>query len=162
MDAAQHLVTLGPSAVELVDNTMIQLSRNIPMFAKTVDLFVKGNPDALLLVEFAEEDQKENIRRLDQLEQIMADLGEPDSVVRAENPNFQKQIWEVRKQGLNIMMSMRGDAKPISIVEDCAVELKDLAEYTRRLTEVLKNTGPVVVGTHTPLLAHFTSARCLT
>ena len=58
MDAAQHLVTLGPSAVELVDNTMIQLSRNIPMFAKTVDLFVKDNPDALLLVEFAEEDQK--------------------------------------------------------------------------------------------------------
>ena len=141
MDAAQHLVTLGPSAVELVDNTMIQLSRNIPMFAKTVDLFVKGNPDALLLVEFAEEDQKENIRRLDQLEQLMADLGEPDSVVRAEDPNFQKQIWEVRKQGLNIMMSMRGDAKPISIVEDCAVELKDLAEYTRRLTEVFEKHG---------------------
>ena len=89
----------------------------------------------------------------------MADLGEPDSVVRAEDPNFQKQIWEVRKAGSNIMMSMRGDAKPISIVEDCAVELKDLAEYTRRLTEVLKNTGPVVVGTHTPPLAHCTFAR---
>ena len=141
MDAAQHLVTLGPSAVELVDNTMVQLSRNIPMFAKTVELFVKGDPDALLLVEFAEEDQRENIRRLDQLEQLMADLGEPDSVVRAEHPSFQKQIWEVRKQGLNIMMSMRGDEKPISIVEDCAVELKDLAEYTRRLTEVFKKHG---------------------
>lgn len=141
MDAAQHLVTLEPSAVELVDNTMIQLSRDIPMFAKTIDLFVKGNPDALLLVEFAEEEQRENIRRLDQLEQLMADLGEPDSVVRAEDPSFQKQIWEIRKQGLNIMMSMRGDEKPISIVEDCAVELKDLAEYTRRLTEVFKKYG---------------------
>ena len=141
MDAAQHLVTLEPSAVELVDNTMIELARNIPMFAKTVDSFVKGSPDALLLVEFAEEDQGGNIRRLDQLEQLMADLNEPDSVVRAENLSFQKQIWEVRKQGLNIMMSMRGDAKPISIVEDCAVELKDLAEYTRRLTEVFKKYG---------------------
>lgn len=141
MDAAQHLVTLGPSAVELVDRTMIDLSRDIPMFAKTVNLFVKGEPDALLLVEFSEEDQHENIRRLDQLEQMMADLGQPDSVIRAEDLAFQKQIWEVRKQGLNIMMSMRGDAKPISIVEDCAVELKDLAEYTRRLTEVFEKHG---------------------
>ena len=141
MDAAQHLVTLGPSAVELVDRTMIDLSRDIPMFAKTVDLFVKGQPDALLLVEFSEEDQLENIRRLNQLEQMMSDLGQPDAVVRAEDPAFQKQIWEVRKQGLNIMMSMRGDAKPISIVEDCAVDLKDLAEYTRRLTEVFARHG---------------------
>ena len=141
MDAAQHLVTLGPTAVELVDRTMIDLSRDIPMFAKTVNLFVKGQPEALLLVEFAEDDQLENIRRLDQLEQMMADLGQPDSVVKAEDPAFQKQIWEVRKQGLNIMMSMRGDAKPISIVEDCAVELKDLAEYTRRLTDVFEKHG---------------------
>ena len=92
MDAAQHLVTLGPSAVELVDNTMVQLSRNIPIFAKTVELFVKGDPDALLLVEFADDDQNENIRRLDQLEQLMADLGEPDSVVRAENQTFRNKF----------------------------------------------------------------------
>jgi len=95
----------------------------------------------LLLVEFSEDDQAENIRRLDQLEVMMADLHQPNSVVRAEEPAFQKQIWEVRKQGLNIMMSMRSDAKPISIVEDCAVELKDLAEYTRRLTEVFEKHG---------------------
>ena len=141
MDATQHLVTLGPSAVELVDRTMIDLSRDIPMFVNTVNRFVRGEPDALLLVEFSEDDQAENIRRLDRLEEMMADLQQPDAVVRAEDPEFQKQIWEVRKQGLNIMMSMRSEAKPISIVEDCAVELKDLAEYTRRLTEVFEQHG---------------------
>lgn len=141
MEAAQHLVTLGPSAVELVDRTMIDLSRDIPMFVKTVNAFVRGAPDALLLVEFSGEDQADNIRKLDALEEMMADLGHPNGVVRAEDPTFQKAIWEVRKQGLNIMMSMRGDEKPISIVEDCAVELKDLAEYTRRLTEVFEKHG---------------------
>ncbi len=141
MECTQHLVTLGPSAVELVDRTMIDLSRDIPMFAKTVNQFVRGEPDALLLVEFSGEDQAENIRKLDELEQMMADLGHPNAVVRAEDASFQKAIWEVRKQGLNIMMSMRGDAKPISIVEDCAVQLKDLAEYTRRLTEVFEKYG---------------------
>jgi len=144
MDAAQHLVTLGPSAVELVDRTMIDLSRDIPMFAKTVNLFVQGEPEALLLVEFAEDDQGENMRRLNQLEHMMADLGQPDSVVRAEDLAFQKQIWEVRKQGLNIMMSMRGDAKPITIDENRTVEQKHL---------------PVVAGMHTHLSEHCMYAR---
>jgi FAD/FMN-containing dehydrogenase/Fe-S oxidoreductase len=136
MDATQHLVKLGPVAVELVDRTMIQLSREIPMFRDTVNQFVKGDPDALLLVEFAEEDQDENIRRLKQLGEVMADLGFPDAVVEAVDPTFQKAVWEVRKSGLNIMMSMKGDGKPLSFIEDCAVRLEDLADFTDRLTQV--------------------------
>ena len=50
---------------------MIDLSRDIPMFAKTVNQFVKGEPEALLLVEFSEEDRAENILRLNQLEVMM-------------------------------------------------------------------------------------------
>ena len=45
-------------------------------------------------------------------------------------------MWEVRKAGLNIMMSMKGDGKPVSFIEDCAVPLEHLAEYTDRLTQV--------------------------
>lgn len=136
MDATQHLVKLGPVAVELVDRTMISLSREIPMFRDTVNQFAKGDPDALLLVEFAEDDQQENIRRLKQLGELMSDLGFPDAVVEAVDPNFQKAIWEVRKSGLNIMMSMKGDGKPLSFIEDCAVRLEDLADFTDRLTQV--------------------------
>src|SRR3546814_4468916 len=62
-------------------------------------------------------------------------------VGEAGEPNFQKQIWEVRKQGLNIMMSMKSEGKPVSFVEDCAVQLTDLAEYTRRLTEIFHKHG---------------------
>ncbi len=141
MDAAQHLVKLGPVAVELVDRTMIELSRAIPVFKSTVDSFVQGEPDAILLVEFAEPDQDENMRRLRQLVEMMADLGFPDGVVEAIDPDFQKAIWEVRKSGLNIMMSMKGDGKPISFIEDCAVRLEDLAEYTDRLTQVFHKHG---------------------
>ena len=71
----------------------------------------------------------------------MADMGFPDSVVEATDDEFQPAIWEVRKQGLNIMMSMKGDGKPVSFIEDCAVDLKDLAEYTRRLTEIFTKNG---------------------
>jgi Fe-S oxidoreductase len=55
--------------------------------------------------------------------------------------NAQKALWDVRKAGLNIMMSMKGDGKPVSFIEDCAVPLEHLAEYTRRLTEVFTRHG---------------------
>ena len=48
----------GPSAVELVDRTMIGLARDIPAFRTTVDAFIKGEPDAILLVEFAGDEQR--------------------------------------------------------------------------------------------------------
>ena len=149
MDATQHLVTLGPTAVELVDRNMIGLSRDIAMFRPVVDRFVRGEPGAILLVEFAEEDQDENLRRLRALGDMMVQLGfrwedpgkKNGGVVEAIDPDFQKQIWEVRKQGLNIMMSMKSERKPVSFVEDCAVQLPDLAEYTRRLTEIFRKHG---------------------
>ncbi len=141
MDSAQHIVKLDPAAVELVDRTMIELSRDIPLFRATVDRMVQGEPDALLLVEFAGEDRDENLRRLRQLVELMGDLGFPDAVVEAIDPEFQGAVWEVRKSGLNIMMSMKGDGKPVSFIEDCAVRLEDLAEYTRRLTGIFEKYG---------------------
>ncbi len=146
MEAPQHIVKLGPTAVELVDRTMIELSREIPLFRDTVDRFVRGEPQALLLVEFAEEDQQENLRRLAGLVDLMAELGfawgdpgkQEGGVVEAQDPAFQKAVWEVRKQGLNIMMSMKGEGKPVSFVEDCAVRLEDLADYTSRLTDIFR------------------------
>ena len=144
MDSAQHLVKLDPTAVELIDHTMIALSRDIALFRPVVDRFVRGNPEALLLVEFAEDEQQENLLRLASLNELMGDLGYDwqgngerwGGVVEVEEPSFQREIFDVRKQGLNIMMSMKEERKPISFVEDCAVELKDLAEYTARLTDI--------------------------
>ena len=141
MESTQHIVKLGPAAVELVDRTMIELARDIPMFRATVDRFVQGEPDAILLTEFAGPDADDNLRRLRQLVELMGDLGLPDSVIEATDPAFQSAVWNVRKEGLNIMMSMKGDGKPVSFIEDCAVRLEDLAEYTDRLTQVFHKHG---------------------
>jgi FAD/FMN-containing dehydrogenase/Fe-S oxidoreductase len=141
MDATQHIVKLEPSAVELVDRTMIELSRDIAMFRPTVERCVRGEPDALLLVEFAGEEHDAQLRQLRRLEELMGELGFPDAVVEAIDPKFQSAVWEVRKAGLNIMMSMKGDGKPVSFIEDCAVPLEDLAEYTDRLTKVFHKHG---------------------
>jgi FAD/FMN-containing dehydrogenase/Fe-S oxidoreductase len=149
MDAAQHIVKLAPIAVELVDATMIALARDIAMFRPTLEAFVRGAPQALLLVEFAEADWDENLRRLQRLHELMGDLGfdwnnsggKCGGVVDVLDPKLQAVITELRTAGLNIMMSMKEEGKPISFVEDCAVPLEHLADYTTRLTEVFKKHG---------------------
>jgi FAD/FMN-containing dehydrogenase/Fe-S oxidoreductase len=141
MAATPRIVELGPSAVELVDRTMIDLSRDIPMFRPVVERFVQGEPAALLLTEFAGDDPADNLRRLKELVELMGDLGFPEGVVEATDPAFQQAVWEIRAQGLNIMMSMKGDGKPVSFLEDCAVRLEDLADYTDRLTRIFEKHG---------------------
>jgi FAD/FMN-containing dehydrogenase/Fe-S oxidoreductase len=141
MAATRHVVDLAPAAVELVDRTLLGLARENAAFRDAVRRFVQGTPDALLLVEFAGDDRDELVRLLDRLADLMGTLGLPNAVVRAEEPALQREIWAVRKEGLNIVMSMRGDVKPVSFIEDCAVPLEHLAEYTDRLSEVFSRHG---------------------
>lgn len=147
MDLTQHIVNLQPIAVELVDRTMIDLSRKNPAFRSVIDaalIEVNGKaPDAILLVEFAGDELTALTKKLDELAQLMADLGLPDCVKKMVDANAQKKLWDVRKAGLNIMMSMKTEGKPVSFIEDCAVPLPHLAEYTRRLTEVFTKHGTV-------------------
>src|ERR1700730_14013119 len=149
MDAAQHIVRLGPIAVELIDRTMIALARDIAMFRPTLEAFVRGEPDAVLLVEFAEDDWQENVRRVKRLEALMGDLGfawdksgaKWGGVMEVDIPALQAAIADLRASGLNVMMSMKEEGKPVSFIEDCAVPLEHLAEYTDRLTRVFEKHG---------------------
>ncbi|HKX31278.1 MAG TPA: FAD-linked oxidase C-terminal domain-containing protein [Blastocatellia bacterium] len=141
MAATQHLVRLGPTAVELVDRTMIELSLGNPAFRPIIEAALVGDPAAVLLVEFCGEEKSRLRPRLKALTELMGDLGLPDSVVELSDDTAQKNLWEVRKAGLNIMMSLKGDGKPVSFIEDCAVPLEHLAEYTDRLTEVFARHG---------------------
>jgi FAD/FMN-containing dehydrogenase/Fe-S oxidoreductase len=149
MDAAQHLVKLRPIAVELVDRTMIALGRDIAMFRPVIDATVRGEPNALLIVEFAEENQTDNLQKLKQLSELMADLGfgwgHPQrkwgGVVEVVEPVQQTAIADFRTSGLNVMMSMKQEGKPVSFVEDCAVPLPHLADYTERLNAIFAKHG---------------------
>ncbi|MGH8679145.1 MAG: FAD-binding and (Fe-S)-binding domain-containing protein, partial [Burkholderiales bacterium] len=141
MECTQRIVELDPDAVELIDHTLIALASESDAFRPVVEQFIRGEPEAILLVEFAGADRDLQLSKLRQLVELMADLGLPDSVVQITDARPQKLIWEVRKAGLNIMMSMKGDGKPVSFIEDCAVPLEHLAEYTERLTRIFDKHG---------------------
>jgi len=149
MASAQHIVKLGPTAVELVDRIMVELALANPAFQPTMQTALIGRPEAILLVEFAGADKATLLARLKDLQALMGDLGLPGSVVTMPDEAPQKALWEVRKAGLNIMMSLKGDGKPVSFIEDCAVPLEHLADYTDALTEVFARHG-----THGTWYAH--------
>jgi len=148
MEAAQHIVALKPTSVELVDSTMIALARRIDMFVPTLDAFVEGDPAALLLVEFADE-ADENKRSIEALRDVMSGLGygfgkggeQEGGVAPVKDAALQAAIADLRASGLNIMMSMKEAGKPVSFVEDCAVPLEHLADYTDRLTAIFERHG---------------------
>ena len=141
LNAVPSIMDLEPSAAELVDGTLLDLAREIPTLSAAVAEFVRGDPRALLIVEFSGPDADRVSDDLDRLGELLADLGHPDALTRAEPKDFQRRIWGVRKAAMNIVMSMTGDRKPVSFIEDCTVPLEHLSEYGARLEEVFRRHG---------------------
>ena len=141
LESVRHIVALEPTAVELLDAGLIDLARSIPAFRDAVARFVRGAPRALLLVEFTADEPVPLDAKLSELQALLGDLGFPDAVVPATDPGFQREIWSVRRASMNVVMSMKGDGKPVSFIEDCTVPLEHLADYGDRLTEVFQRHG---------------------
>jgi FAD/FMN-containing dehydrogenase/Fe-S oxidoreductase len=141
METTKAIVGLGPVAVELVDNNVLTLGADIPLFRDTLAKITRGRPDCLLLVEFSGDSPDALARDLRRLDELMADSGFANAVVEVPDAATQRTVWEVREACLNIMMSMKGEGKPVSFIEDCAVPLEHLADYTDAVTAVFEKHG---------------------
>jgi Fe-S oxidoreductase len=103
--------------------------------------FVDGEPAALLCVEFYGDSRDEILPRLAALEADLATLGVPIRCHRAIEPAAQQAIWHVREAALGLSMSMKGDAKALSFVEDAAVPPERLRDYIRDLLALVQRHG---------------------
>ena len=59
------------------------------------------------------------------------------------DPARQREVWSVRKAGLNILMSRRGDYKPIPAIEDVSVPPERLADYIGQLLDFCRSQGDI-------------------
>ncbi len=143
-----------PSAVELLDRKVIELARTVPEYARQLS-FVRGNPEALIIVEFYGESEEEVRSRIDQLEAHLRRRKLADTFVRALSPEQQAQVWNVRKVGLGLLMSTRGDYKPIAFIEDASVPPQALPDYVTDILDLMQRTN-----TRVAMYAH-ASAGCL-
>ncbi len=136
MELTKEMVKLKPTTVELLDNNLIGLAKQIPIYAESIKKYIVGNPEAVLMVEFIDESLDLARSKLKDLESLVKTQNKKNNYKSYENLNDQKEIFEIRKAGLNILMSLKGDKKPVAFIEDCAVTLDHLADYTSRLKEV--------------------------
>ena len=141
LDAVQHIVTLDPTAVELMDDNVLRLACANPTFRPVVERVFPGDPGAVLVVEFSAFQERAAHEGLNRLEELMGDLGHRGPMRRALTAADQAQVWGVRKAGLSIVMSSPGDVKPVSFMEDCAVPLPRLAEFGARVNDVFGRHG---------------------
>jgi len=156
LSAVPVILEVGPTAVELLDNLGLTMCREVPEYARLLETFVHGQPNNVLITEFygeTEEELKSKVTRLEQ--HLLRQEAGHTHVTPAFNPSLQTNVWTVRKVGLGLLMSIKGDYKPIPFIEDAAVPPEYLAEYVTRVEEYCNS-----IGTRVAYYAH-ASAGCV-
>ncbi len=134
--ATDVILPFNPSAIELVDDLILNLARGSLELSRQMD-FIDGNPAAILLVEFYGENESELRSKIEGLEAALKRENFGYSYVRAFDAAEQARIWKLRKAGLGLLLGMKGERKPIAFVEDCAVEPSKLAKFLVRFQDVI-------------------------
>ena len=156
LTAVPTMLEVGPSAVELLDNLGLRMCRDVPEYARLLSTFIEGDPNCVLITEFYGESEAELKAKVAQLEVHMTKQGVGHTaVVPAFSPQLQTNVWTVRKVGLGLLMSIKGDHKPIPFIEDSAVPVEHLAEYVSKVERFCND-----IGTDVAYYAH-ASAGCL-
>lgn len=156
MSATPAILETEPSAIELMDRMLINLTRSQPGYAAKI-AFIEGDPAGILAVEYYGESERELQLKADRLEAMIRQRGiqlsaEPQRVL---DPGRQADVWAVRKAGLGLLMSIKGDHKPIPVIEDVSVPVEHLAEFVGAVEALV-----AAHGTTAAYYAH-ASAGCL-
>jgi FAD/FMN-containing dehydrogenase/Fe-S oxidoreductase len=141
-DALQaNLVALehGCAASELVDDFILQFTKSSPELSQS-RAFIEGEPKAILMVEFFHNDQNELMLQCQSLIKALQEknIGYAYPVLQDEQC---KLAWDVRKAGLGLLRNLPGDARPVNLIEDCAVSPQDLPNYITDLEQLLQRHG---------------------
>ena len=136
-EATMKVLGHDPSSVELIDKMILDRCREALGQSRLLS-FIEGDPGAMLLVEFYGENEAELTRKMDALKR---DIGLAYACVNILDRAEQAAVWNVRKGGLGLLMSIRGDAKPIPFVEDPAVDPSVMGDFVRRFDEIVTSHG---------------------
>ena len=139
-DATPAILLHQPSAVELVGKMLLDRTRESVGFTRNMT-FIEGEPGAILIVEFYGESEAELSPKLEALKRDLERQGLGYACVNFLDRAAQANVWAIRRAGLGLLMSIRGDAKPIPFVEDTAVDPERLGEYVRRFDQIVRNYG---------------------
>lgn len=129
----------SPGAVELIDNNILELTKENPTQSKNRDS-IKGEPAAILVIEFARENEVELDKRLEEVIDALKsrNLGYYYPIIKGNEIN---KIWELRKAGLGLLSNIKSDERSVTVIEDTAVDINDLPDFTIELQAKMKELG---------------------
>ena len=148
ISAVKPILKHGPSAVEIIDKTITTLVFENRGLARISD-FIEGNPEAILIVEFCGDSTDEVRDKIAELVSDLKGMGLGYAYPEKLDAVSQSNVWQVRKEGLGIMLNVPGNRKPVAFIEDASVPLDALPEYIAEVQEICKRHD-----TKTALYAH--------
>ena len=131
----------GPSAVEVMDKSILDYTRQSAVLESLRQSFIEGDPGALLCVEFYADRAEDLPPRLAALERELRDQKFGYAYHHALDLAAQARIWSLREAGLGLSMAMKEDAKSLSFVEDTAVAPERLRDYIERFLAIVHGHG---------------------
>ena len=132
-----------PSAVEMMDDRILELTED-NLSQKKNRFFLEGRPASIVIVEFAKEDPGELEATISDMVNDLksAGYGYAFPVVRGKDIS---RVWDLRKAGLGVLANMKGDPKPVSLIEDTAINVRQMPEYIADFEKMLSVYGKEVV-----------------
>ncbi len=146
LGAALHLVPkialLNPSAIEVVDRILLDFVALQAKHDTQAARLLRGEPAALLIVEFDEENPVDNTRLLKALAEYVAEADKGKfSVIEILGENARAALWRLRREALTRSWSLKSAAQPLPFLEDGAVPIHRLAAYGAELEALFARHG---------------------
>ena len=141
LGATPSILQHGPSAVEVMDSFILSHTRLSPNLQRMREMFVEGEPGALLCIEFYDDTAAAIEQRVIALEEELKRHQFGYRHYRALDAPSQARVWSLRESALGLSMTMKEDAKSISFVEDTAVAPEKLRDYIERFLAIVKSHG---------------------
>ncbi len=136
VDSTAEIVATQPAAAELIDDFILSKARTLADFKDRIR-FLDRDAEALMAVEFYGESDEEALAKVRACRRRLESKGMGYGYLELTDPAEQANIWQTRKEALGIMMSVKGDHKPIAFVEDPAVPLEEMPQFLRSFREIL-------------------------
>ncbi len=140
LDAVAACLEMQPSAVELMDHLLLQLTAQNLALRDTMKA-IQGQPQAVLMVEFSGDDPAEVADRVEKLRRRLAGVNGLTAAVPALDPALRDPLWNLRRAAMPLLYSMTGDRKPVTFIEDPAVDPRHLPEFIARFRALLQSHG---------------------
>lgn len=154
MEAVPIILERNPSAIELIDKYLVDLTRASPSYSRMLT-FIKGDPEAILVIEFYGDTESEVEKKVRNFDSFLNTKNIGSNISHALSEQSQADVWGVRRAGLGLLMSKRDEYKPIPCIEDVSVPVEQLPSYVADITDLIKR-----LGTNAGFYGH-ASAGCL-